>query len=188
MRPGLATDLVAEMQYRAGSFLNPQLIDAPTQRTRYQKPGEVVSNLPPAGSTSLAVFGCGDREDQGWLRHLLEFLKLDHDHAPVTDVGLNLLSADGEEVPIPDVDGQAVQYGVDMTEIRGLAQGRGKLAMLVTSGPSKGIPIVAIVRAGAANSILCDQKAARAVLAELAPPKTGDGSRSEWGGAHPEDR
>ena len=44
----------------------------------------------------------------------------------------------------------------------------GGLALLLTSGRSKGLPITLVVRAGCANAIICDQAAARAALEILA--------------------
>jgi hypothetical protein len=42
-----------------------------------------------------------------------------------------------------------------------------KLGLLLTSGASKGSPLVAVVRAGCANAVVCDERAARAALERL---------------------
>ena len=43
-----------------------------------------------------------------------------------------------------------------------------RLALLLTSGASKGLPLTLVVRAGCANAVVCDESAARAALEVLA--------------------
>jgi hypothetical protein len=80
-----------------------------------------------------------------------------------------MLADDATEVPLPDEAGRRREYlGVSLKDIAVVAGGRDKLALLLTSGASKGGPLAVIARAGYANSIVCDQAAAKAALEELA--------------------
>ena len=78
-------------------------------------------------------------------------------------MSLNLLTAEGEPIELPESLRPAFM-GADLRHLRGLASEDGKLALLLTSGASKGRPLAVVARAGYANAIVCDQAAARAAL------------------------
>ena len=57
--------------------------------------------------------------------------------------------------------------GVGLDQIRNLVIRGDRMAMLITSGPAKGLPLTVVARAGYADRIVCDQAAARAALEVL---------------------
>jgi len=54
-----------------------------------------------------------------------------------------------------------------LAELQLLLEVLGRLALLLTSGASKGLPLTLVVRAGCANAVVCDEAAARAALEAL---------------------
>jgi DNA-binding transcriptional regulator LsrR (DeoR family) len=113
----------------------------------------------------VAVFGCGDLESDGWLEQILRGVTIAPGASPATDVCLNLL--DEEARPIPLSKGREF-VGISLADIRRLVGRDDRLAVLLTSGPAKGLPLVVASRAGCADTIVCDQAAARAALEVLA--------------------
>jgi len=116
----------------------------------------------------VAVFGCGDDQEEGWVRQLNDELDLRLEVKPVTEIALRLLDRNGDEVPLVDSDGTVHELlGVSLRDIRRIADREEHLTMLLTSGKAKGVPMVATVRGGYANVVICDQRAALAALDEL---------------------
>lgn len=112
----------------------------------------------------VAIFGCGDLVHDGWLEQLLRRLNFDLTTEPVTDVCLNLLGREGQAVPLP---GGRRFIGAGLPDIQRMVWNPRKLALLLTSGEAKGLPITVVARARAASGIICDEMAARSALAEL---------------------
>jgi DNA-binding transcriptional regulator LsrR (DeoR family) len=93
-------------------------------------------------------------------------LGLTLERQPVTHLCLNMLDAEARPIPL-NFGGVASEYvGVALRHIVPVAQ-KG-LALLLTSGESKGVPLTLVVRAGCANAVICDEAAARAALEVLA--------------------
>jgi DNA-binding transcriptional regulator LsrR (DeoR family) len=113
----------------------------------------------------VAVFGCGDAGDAGWISHAALHLGLRLDRPPVTDVCLNMLDTNAEPIPLVIRGAESEYLGVALRHIRQVA--RNRLALLLTSGVSKGLPLTLVVRAGCANAVVCDEAAARAALEVL---------------------
>jgi hypothetical protein len=115
----------------------------------------------------VVIYGCGDKDDDGWIHATLQKLGLEPQPTPETDVCLNMLSEKGAAVPLPSEAGQREFLGVNLRDIRNIAGSRSKLALLLTSGRGKGLPLVLVARAHCTNAIVCDQAAARAALEVL---------------------
>ena len=49
----------------------------------------------------VAIYGCGDGVDDGWLSEVMRHVNVDPRSTPATDVCLNLLTADGQPIPLP---------------------------------------------------------------------------------------
>lgn len=113
----------------------------------------------------IAVFGCGDGGDDGWIDRFQRTLCFHPEPAPETDVCLHFISATGQLIPLPN---GRQPLGASIADIRRLASQPRKLALVLASGQSKGRPIVLVVRAGFANAVVCDAAAARAALAAVA--------------------
>jgi hypothetical protein len=115
------------------------------------------------------VCGCGDREPNGWLDlALIKVGMSDPDIA--TDAMFNLLTVDGKQRPL---EGGRSFVGLSLLSAQRLARSPNKLALLLTSGTSKGLPLVAVNRSGAVNTIVCDERAALAALEGLGKPLPG---------------
>lgn len=164
---GLAADLVGAFQQRVGNLVNPGQVSAPTGRDFEATENPKRPSLPNTGALHVGVYGCGDGEDRGWMTLLLKLAQVLPEPMPVTDVALNLLDAQGRPVEVKDKTGLLLQLGVDLLEIKRVASSPRTLGLLLTSGPKKGLPIVAVARAGAASVIVCDQWAAKAALGAL---------------------
>jgi hypothetical protein len=82
---------------------------------------------------------------------------------PPTD----MIDENGDPIPLGEHGVRREYLGAGIDEIKSVATREGKLALLLASGESKGKPIALVVSAGCANAVVCDQAAARAVLAEL---------------------
>ncbi len=121
----------------------------------------------------IAIYGCGDLKTDGWLESVLNNVNIPGATEAVTDVCLNLLDKDGKSIPLPH--GREF-VGISQADIRRLAQRPDRLALLLTSGAAKGLPIVAAARAGCVGHLVCDQAAARAALQVLGG---GEGAGSE---------
>ena len=118
----------------------------------------------------VAIFGCGDKSIDGWMGWARRAGDKGFDPLPATDVCLNPISGDGTPIPLPDSGGLRCEHlGVAIEDIRSMTSDHGKLALLLASGTSKGLPITLVVRAGCANTVVCDQAAARAALTTLRP-------------------
>jgi DNA-binding transcriptional regulator LsrR (DeoR family) len=111
----------------------------------------------------VALFGCGDGSDDGWIEWTRKIAREGFDPSPPTDVCLNPISERGEPIPLPEHDGHRREHlCVSIDHIRSLTPKKDKLALLLASGASKGVPITLVVRAGGASAVVCDQAAARA--------------------------
>jgi DNA-binding transcriptional regulator LsrR (DeoR family) len=77
----------------------------------------------------------------------------------------HFLDASGEVIPY--TRGHQ-PFSVPVAELQRLAADPKRLALLLASGASKGLPITLVVRAGCADTVVCDAAAARAALAALA--------------------
>ena len=113
----------------------------------------------------VAVFGCGDISDDGWIDRYQRTLSFRPHPKPETDVCLHFISAAGQLIPLPN---GRQPLGVPIEEIQRLASQPAKLALVLASGRSKGLPIVLVVLAGCANAVVCDAAAARAALVAIA--------------------
>lgn len=180
----LADAVVGEFRARAARLLSPRRVEAPSfkpfgylqdrqvqplQTDAVQRVREHYRTL------DAAIYGCGARDDHGWIHATLQELHLDPQPTPQTDVCLNMLSEKAEAVPLPSDAGQREFLGVNLRDIRNIARSTDKLALLLTSGRGKGLPLVLVARAHCANAIVCDQAAARAavkVLKKHQPPAT----------------
>jgi hypothetical protein len=170
----LADSLVGELHTRAIMQL------VPTRALSFKLfgylEGNVVGSLETASvftvrtfyrDLDVAIFGCGDRSDDGWIEWTLKLQESDEE--PATDVCLNMISEDGTPIALPSSGGvRRMNLGVSIGDIRTVAGRRNKLALLLASGESKGLPITLVVRARCANAVICDESAARAALRVLA--------------------
>jgi hypothetical protein len=97
---------------------------------------------------------------------LLHDLGWSFDTPPATDVCLNMLTRKAEEVELP---GKKITefVGASLNHVKRVAQDPHRLALLLTSGAHKGLPLTIVARAGCASAIVCDQAAAHAALREL---------------------
>lgn len=178
----LADSLVGEFHARAAMLFGPLQVRAPSFKPfGYLEDGKVgvleSDSIPMVREEYLrldaAIFGCGDASDDGWIDSMRKMLRLDFDHPPPTDVCLNMLSEGGEPIPLPEHGGRREYLGVGLDEIQRLAARKDKLALLLASGESKGLPIKLVARAGYANAVVCDQSAARAALGALRGKSSG---------------
>jgi DNA-binding transcriptional regulator LsrR (DeoR family) len=173
----LADALAADLAERAGRLLGPDRVRAPSflsfSYLRNKQPealrtDAVLRVRQRYSDLNLAIFGCGDKQDDGWIRWALSALGIETERDPVTDVCLNMLSEKAEPVPML-VGGERREFlGVSIAELQRVAAARDKLALLLTSGESKGFPLVVAVRSGCVNAVVCDETAAQAALAALA--------------------
>jgi transcriptional regulator with XRE-family HTH domain len=172
----LSDPLAGEMRARTAELLGPDRVRAPSfraagflldakngklDRESLAHVRELFSDL------DLAVFGCGDTADDGWIGHALRKLDLKPTATPETDVCLNLLDRSGEEIALYQNEHRRELAGVRLPDIRRLARRDNKLALLLTSGARKGLPLTLVVRAGCADTIVCDQAAALSALEML---------------------
>jgi hypothetical protein len=173
---GLADSLVGGLAHRVGSLLGPRRVTAPAFRpfgflvngilgSLQTDPLALVRRHYP--ELDAAIFGCGAQGESGWIERTLQDLGLELEPEPATDVCLNMLARDGTPVPLPSELGRCEFLGVRLLDVRRLVRNRNKLALLLTSGPRKGLPLTVVARAGCASSIVCDQAAARSALEVL---------------------
>ena len=173
----LADALVGEFHSRAAMLLGPGRVQAPSfkpfgyleDHKRVEIDTHAILNVREHYlALDVAIYGCGDRSEDGWIEWTARMARDGFDPRPPTDVCLNPISEDGEPIPLPDHAGQRrAHLGVGIDDIRSLAAKIDKLAVLLASGASKGLPITLVVRAGCANRVVCDQAAARAALKVL---------------------
>jgi hypothetical protein len=172
----LADALVGEFRARAACLLGQRRLEAPSFKPFGYLVGRQVQALETHAVQSVrehyatldvAIYGCGDKDDDGWIHATLQKLSLEPQLIPETDICLNMLSGKGEAVPLPSEAGQREFLGVSLRDIRNIAGARSKLALLLTSGRRKGLPLVLVARAHCTNAIICDQAAARAALKVL---------------------
>jgi transcriptional regulator with XRE-family HTH domain len=173
---GLADALVGEMASRSALLLGPKRVEAPSFKPFDYMIDRTIEPLSTESAVmvrnvyqklDVAIYGCGDQSDHGWIHQTLVNLGLEPKPTPATDVCLNMLSQQGNHVPLPSKDGKCEFIGVGIQDVRALAKRNDKLALLLTSGKSKGLPLLAVFRAGCANALVCDQAAAEAALKEL---------------------
>jgi hypothetical protein len=171
----LADALVGELQGRVANLLGPARVEAPTFKPfgvlRNRKkvkmfPGWWDGVRREYGGLNVAVFGCGAWEKDGWTSKLLRDLSWQFETPPATDVCLNMLTSDAEPLKLP---GKAITefVGVSLADVQRVAQDPHGLALLLTSGTHKGLPLTIVSRVGCASAIVCDEAAARAALREL---------------------
>lgn len=184
----LADALAGEMVGLAAQLLGPRRVDAPSfkpfgymadQEINPLMTDSVIRVRQHYSDLSVAVFGCGDQNDDGWISHMLTTLALTPEprHKPETDVCLNMLSADAKHTPLPDEGKSQRRFlGVGLQELRRLTDHPDKLSLLLASGEQKGLPLSLVLRAGCASAVVCDQRAATAAIEALEkiekkPPK-----------------
>lgn len=171
----LADPLVGELFARGNALLGPRRLKAPSFLSfGHIREGDVAMS-PDAvtfirrhyADLDVAVFGCGDGSDAGWIQHAAVSLgSRPQPMQAVTDVCLNVLDANAQPIPL-NVRGVESEYlGVALRHIEPVA--RNGLALLLTSGASKGLPLTLVVRAGCANAVICDEAAAKTALRVLA--------------------
>jgi transcriptional regulator with XRE-family HTH domain len=176
----LADAVVGEFRARAACLLSQPRVEAPSfkpfghledrqvQPLKTDSVQRVRQHYP---TLDAAIYGCGARDDHGWIHATLQELDLEPQPTPKTDVCLNMLSEKAEAVLLPSDGAQREFLGINLRDIRNIAGSGSKLALLLTSGRGKGLPLVLVARAHCANAIVCDQAAARAALEVL---KAGD--------------
>lgn len=173
---GIADGLVSEFARRCAAMLGRRRIEAMSF-----KPFGFTDNrrAPKLESTAVdlvreryhrldvAVFGCGSGPGDGWIDEMLHRLGLDAKERVRTDVCLNLLDEEGELIPL-ELDGRRREpLGVDLARIQDLASREDRLALLLSTGQVKGVSMAILAKAGAINSTVCDEAAARACLHAL---------------------
>jgi hypothetical protein len=173
-RVPLAVGVVAQMAAAAGALLGPRRVEALTfQPVAYVSGGELRSQDSVSiakvrdryDDLHVAIYGCGDRGQGGWLGRLLENARIEPSVQPTTDVCLKPLSESGDEIPL---SGDLRYVGLELKHIRGMIDKGDRLAILLATGAAKGLPITVVARAGCAGTVVCDQAAARAALQALA--------------------
>ena len=171
-----ADALVGELCWRMSALLGAHHVSAPSFKTFGHREGQRVRDLKESGiyavrhfyeSLDVAIYGCGAPEEDGWISRMLDDLGVHLREQPVTDVAMNMLDANGRPIPLPGEPGTREFLGVSLRDIQRLAKSRKKLALLLTSGANKGLPLTVVARAGCANTIICDEAAARAALEVL---------------------
>jgi len=169
----MADAVVGQMVAQARGLLGARRVDGCTLQSFGYVIDEKVSRLDDHGITQVrqhyrdldvAIFGCGDLENDGWLEQVMRGVRIDAGTEPATDVCLNLLAEDGTPIALPD---RREFVGISLADIRRLVRRQDRLAVLLTSGRAKGRPIVVASRAGCAGTIVCDQAAAKAALEVL---------------------
>jgi transcriptional regulator with XRE-family HTH domain len=175
----LADALAGEMVGRAAQLLGPRRVDAPSFKPfgylvdREIKPllrDSVIRVRQHYSDLSVAIFGCGDKNDDGWISYMLSYLALTPEppHAPATDVCLNMLSGKAEHTPLPDEGSSPRRFlGVELQELKRITAHPERLALLLASGEKKGLPLSIVLRAGCASAVVRDQLAARAGIEAL---------------------
>jgi DNA-binding transcriptional regulator LsrR (DeoR family) len=173
----LADALVGEARGRAAPLLGDERIEALSFKpTGYVVEDKVVRTLDPESvllmrenyhNMDVAIYGCGDGSDRNWLKSMGLILGLEPMPEVKTDVCLHMLSETGAPITLTEGSRRRDFPGVSLEQIRAVAARRGKLALLLVSGASKGLPIAIVARAGYCNAIVCDQAAARAALQAL---------------------
>ena len=185
----LADALAGEMVGRAAQLLGPRRVDAPSFKPfgymvdREINPlvtDSVIRVRQHYSDLSVAIFGCGDKKDDGWISHMLSILGLTPEppHTPETDVCLNMLSGNTKHTPLPDEGKSRRRFlGVGLQDLTRLTANPDKLALLLASGEQKGLPLSLVLRAGCASAVVCDQLAATAAIEALKKikKKTGKG-------------
>jgi transcriptional regulator with XRE-family HTH domain len=170
-----ADALVGEFFSRANAILGSGRISAPSfvpfgyledRAVAGLETDSVVTVRDHYNRLAVAIFGCGDRGDEGWLANASLRLGVLSENAE-TDVCLNMLSEEAKPLPLPGGNGRREYLGVGLDVIRSLARQGDRLALLLGSGANKGKPISLVVRAGCANVVICDEAAGRAALAAL---------------------
>jgi transcriptional regulator with XRE-family HTH domain len=175
----LADALAGEMVGRVAQLLGPRRVDGPSFKPFGYMVGQEINPLMTDSvirvrqhysELSVAVFGCGDQSDDGWISHMLTTLALtpEPQHKPETDVCLNMLSGSAEHTPLP-AEGKSQRrfLGVGLQELRRLTDHPDKLSLLLASGEQKGLPLSIVLRAGCASAVVCDQRAAEAAIDAL---------------------
>jgi DNA-binding transcriptional regulator LsrR (DeoR family) len=170
----LSDALAGALHRRAVSLLGEARVQAPSLATfGYLEHGRI-GTLDTAAirlvreqflNLDVAIVGCGDPSNQGRIGRIERTLSLRLVPRPLTDVCMHFIGADGEPIPYP---GGLEPLGVPIDELRRLAAQANRLALLLASGASKGLPITLVVRAGCANAVVCDAAAGRAALAAIA--------------------
>ena len=174
----LADALVGELDSRAGSLIGPHRVESLTftpfgflaqRQVKPLEPNSIQNVRSHYQKLDIAIFGCGNREDDGWIQNVLQDLGVDSELVPETDVCMNMISDKAEAIALPPSDdgGRREFLGVNFREIRGIAAAPNKLGLLLTSGKGKGRALSLVAQAGYANAIVCDQAAARAALDAL---------------------
>ena len=175
----LADALAGEMVGRAAQLLGPRRVDAPSFKPfGYMVDREITPLVTDSvirvrqhySDLSVAVFGCGDKNDDGWISYMLSYLALTPEppHTPETDVCLNMLSASAKHTPLPDEGKSQRRFlGVELQELKRLTANPDRLSLLLASGEQKGLPLSIVLRAGCASAVVCDQLAARAAIEAL---------------------
>ena len=101
----LADALVGALGAKAGYLLGSARLEAPTLKPFGYLVDSVMEPQPIDAAAGLrrhysqldvGIFGCGDKEDDGWIQHTLKDLGIDLETMPATDVCLNMLSETGE--------------------------------------------------------------------------------------------
>lgn len=169
----MADAVVGQMVSRTRSLLGLHRVDGLTLQSFGYVQDERVERLDDHGITrvrdqyrelDVAIFGCGDLERDGWLERVMRRVNIESDIVPATDVCLNLLDELGRPIALPK---HREFVGISLRDICRLVRSPERLAVLVTSGQTKGRPIVVASRAGCTDTIVCDEAAAAAALEVL---------------------
>jgi len=171
----LADALVGELHNRAAMLLGGPWVHAPSFKPFGFLEDKKITSLETDSvprvrelyhQLDVAIYGCGDRSDDGWIEWTQKLLGMDLDAK--TDVCLNMIDENAAPIPLPMHDGRPRGYlGAGIDRIRSLSPKKDKLTLLLASGRSKGLPITLVVRAGCANAVICDRAAALAALEVL---------------------
>jgi DNA-binding transcriptional regulator LsrR (DeoR family)/transcriptional regulator with XRE-family HTH domain len=172
----LSDALVGELWSRAAKLLGEHAVTAPTFKPFGYRVDHSIGRLEPESvftvrahypHLDVAVFGCGCPEDDGGISRALDELGVHPVETPVTDVLHTWLARDGRPIPLPQSSGTREYLGASLRDAQRLARRRDKLALLLTTGAHKGLPLTVVARAGCTNAIVCDRAAAREALAAL---------------------
>jgi hypothetical protein len=115
----------------------------------------------------VAVYGCGDRSENGWIHAALLDNGIVLDGEAESDLCLNFIDSEGRPLTMRGGGERRDWLGIGLAELRHLARDAHKLALLLATGPHKGPAIRAVALARGANTLVLDQAAAEAALREL---------------------
>jgi transcriptional regulator with XRE-family HTH domain len=173
----LSDALVGELRARTAALLGPGRVHGKSFLAFGYQKDRTIEPLRPAAiygvrqqysDLDVAVMGCGDEQQRGWIEYELEQMGIRLADPPATDLCMNFLSREGEPIEILEEGSRREHLGLGLAQLQRLARSPHKMSLLLASGEPKGPPLVGAACSGAVDTIVCDARAADSALAALA--------------------